>query len=466
MLSYLNQVDWEKDLHLFSFKELHILLDVNSGAVHVLDEVSKDVLKSLASNGGDAQKTLEELAGAYPAQSVLEVLEELESLRQAGALFTRDEPGDPWSDSRQPLLKSLCLHVAHDCNMRCRYCFGGTGEFGGARALMDLEVGKRSLDFLLEHSGRRPSCEVDFFGGEPLINFPVVRELVLYGEEAAGRLGKKINFTITTNGVLLNEEIESFLNEHRISVVLSIDGRPEINDLMRPLAGGQGSYRRIVPRFLRLVRSRADQDYYLRGTYTRYNLDFSADVRHMADLGFTYLSVEPVVASPQEDYALREADLPLLFQEYEKLVDLFLERKNAGRPFQFFHFHLELEQGLCLPKRLTGCGAGFEYLAVTPEGDLYPCHQFVGRKAYRLGDVWQGLTQRELSLTFQRAHIYSKEECRRCWARFYCSGGCHANAEFFHGTIFKPYDLGCQLQKKRLECALYLQVKNLLENKG
>ncbi|HHX50641.1 MAG TPA: thioether cross-link-forming SCIFF peptide maturase, partial [Clostridia bacterium] len=433
MLSYLNQVDWEKDLHLFSLKELHILLDVNSGSVHVLDDVSKEVLNSLARNGGDPQKMLRELAGAYPPQSIIEVLEELESLRQAGTLFTRDEPRDPWGNGQEPYLKSLCLHVAHDCNLRCRYCFGGTGEFGGTRELMGLEVGKRSLNFLLEHSGKRPTCEVDFFGGEPLMNFPVVRELVLYGEEAAGKLGKKFNFTITTNGVLLNKEIEDFLNKHQISAVLSIDGRREINDLMRPLAGGQGSYQRIVPRFESLVRSRDDQNYYLRGTYTHYNLDFSEDVLHLADLGFTSLSVEPVVAFPQADYAFQKEDLPILFQEYERLVDIYLDRKKIGRPFHFFHFHIELEQGPCLPKRLTGCGAGFEYLAVTPAGDLYPCHQFVGRETYRLGDVWQGLTHKELSRTFQEAHIYHKEECRHCWARFYCSGGCHANAEAFNG---------------------------------
>ncbi|NLL18229.1 MAG: thioether cross-link-forming SCIFF peptide maturase, partial [Clostridia bacterium] len=314
-----------------------------------------------------------------------------------------------------------------------------------------------ALDFLLANSGSRPTVEVDFFGGEPLMNMPVVRELVFYGEEAAAKAGKTIEFTLTTNGVLLNDEISSFLKEHKVNLVLSIDGRPQVNDYMRPMAGGQASYERIVPRYRQLVQALKPTDYYIRGTYTRHNLDFAEDVRHLHDLGFTSLSVEPVVAASEEDYAFQPEDLPRISQEYDRLVDLYLERKEAGNCFDFFHFNVDLEQGPCLPKRLTGCGAGFEYLAVTPEGDLYPCHQFVGRTEYKLGDVWQGLVNEAVSQSFRDAHIYNKEACSRCWARFLCSGGCHANADAHNGTLLEPYEMGCRLQQKRLECAIYLE---------
>lgn len=451
--------NWDKDLHFFTYNKLNILMDVNSGAVHLIDDLTKKILENLICLDGDAERVLEHLEAFYPPGEILEVLEEIKHLTDEGFLFTEDQPRDPFSD-RETIIKSLCLHVAHDCNLRCRYCFGGTGDFGGMRKLMPLDVGQKAIDFLLANSEERPTVEVDFFGGEPLMNWEVVKDLVFYGEEAAKRVGKIIEFTLTTNGLLLNPEIDAFLREHKILLVLSIDGRPKTNDLMRPLAGGQGSYQRIVPRFQRLTNLIDDKDYYVRGTFTHHNLDFAEDVKHLHDLGFNSLSVEPVVASEEEDYAIKQGDLLEIFQEYDRLVELYLARQAEGRPFDFFHFNVDLEKGPCLPKRLLGCGAGYEYLAVTPEGDLYPCHQFVGRDSYRLGDVWQGLVEKAKSKEFMEAHIYHKEACRNCWARFLCSGGCHANADANHGNILEPYELGCQLQKKRLECAIYLYCVN------
>lgn len=451
-----NTKNWDKDLHLFTYKDLNILLDVNSGAVHVIDDLTKAVLELLKEFRGDGERVLEAGRDRYPAGEMEEILHELQGLARDGLLFTEDSPTVPWT-AHEKIIKSLCLHVAHDCNLRCRYCFAGTGEYSGPRGLMPLEVGQAALDFLLAHAGARPTVEVDFFGGEPLLNMPVVRELISYGKEAARRAGKTIDFTLTTNGMLLDDDTAAFLREQNVSLVLSIDGRPEVNDRMRPMAGGQGSYHRIVPRYRRLVAQLKPTDYYIRGTYTRFNLDFAEDVRHLHDLGFVSLSIEPVVARPEDDYAFREEDLPQIYAEYDRLVDLYLARAAEGRPFDFFHFNVDLEQGPCLPKRLTGCGAGFEYLAVTPEGDLYPCHQFVGRTGYKLGDVWQGIVEEEVSRRFREAHIYNKEACRACWARFLCSGGCHANAEAHTGSLFEPYETGCRLQKKRLECAIYLE---------
>lgn len=460
-----NTGNWHQDLHLFSYKDLHILMDINSGAIHLVDQITKDVLDNLAKQQGDGQAVLKSLADQYPQQEIQEVMEELVSLEREGLLFTHDQARTPWN-TEEEIIKSLCLHLAHDCNLRCRYCFAGTGEFGGPRELMSLDVGKKALDFLLANSGSRPSVEVDFFGGEPLMNVDVMKELVYYGEEKAAQAGKTIEFTLTTNGMLLEPELEAFLRKHKMLLVLSIDGRPEVNDYMRPMAGGQGSYDRIMANYQRLVRTIKPEDYYIRGTYTRHNLDFSQDVQHLHDQGFVSLSVEPVVASPQEDYAFREEDLPILFQEYDRLVDLYLDRQKEGQPFEFFHFNVDLEQGPCLPKRLIGCGAGFEYLAVTPEGELYPCHQFVGRSEYSLGHVEQGLINEEKMEEFRQAHIYNKKVCRQCWARFLCSGGCHANAHAHNGNILEPYEFGCQLQKKRLECAIYLECLSRLEKEG
>lgn len=448
------------DVHRFHYGDLYIVLDVNSGSVHVVDRITWDVLEALEESSGYWEEACRKLQGRYEPELLAEVKKELEDLAQKGRLFTQDEEEMELPPSG--VIKSLCLHVAHDCNLRCKYCFASSGNFGGERLLMDFSTGKKALDFLLEHSGDRKFCEVDFFGGEPLMNFQVVKELVAYGKEAAARLGKSFKFTLTTNGMLLDGEVEEFLNREGISVVLSVDGRPEVNDRMRPAPSGRGSYDVIIPKYQRFVKSRNNENYYVRGTYTRHNLDFSQDVFHLFDLGFTHLSVEPVVASPEDDFAFRPEDVKAIQQEYERLAQGYLERFYAGQEMDFFHFNVDLDHGPCLPKRLTGCGAGYEYLAVTPQGDLYPCHQFVGRKEFWLGDVERGLVRREISQQFREAHIYNKEECRRCWARFFCSGGCHANAQAFNGTIFKPYGLGCELQKKRLECAIYVQVAKRL----
>lgn len=452
---------WNEDLHRFIFNGTRILLDVNSGSIHLLDYITWNVLDILEQEGGCVEKTLavlDKMGQRVPGE---EVLSELETLFREGLFLAEDEfAGQGFTGD--VILKSLCLHVSHDCNMRCRYCFAGSGHFGGPRSLMPAEVGKMAIDFLLERSGPSRHCEIDFFGGEPLLNFPVVRELVDYGLHQAARRGKSIRFTLTTNGILLNQEVQEFVNAHRMNVVLSLDGRREVHDRARPLAGGQGSYDRILPNLLKFVASRGHQNYYVRGTYTGWNKDFSRDVLHMADLGFKILSVEPVVAPPETEYALKEDDLPELFEQYEQLTRVYLERKRQGNPFQFFHFNLDLQKGPCLPKRLTGCGAGYQYLAVTPEGELYPCHQFVGQKEFLMGNVEQGVTNHRLADAFRESHIYNKE-CRSCWARFYCSGGCHANAVNHNGDLGKPYALGCELQKKRLECAIFIQIQQLQE---
>ncbi|GAW93727.1 thioether cross-link-forming SCIFF peptide maturase [Calderihabitans maritimus] len=451
----LERVNWQADLHYFEFDGIKILLDVPSGSVHIIDRITWDVLKALEREAA-GEKSLPQLLDRYSWAQVREVLNELRCLKEEGLLFTRD----PHLDYRPPDLglKSLCLHVAHDCNLRCRYCFASTGPFGGGRELMPLETGQAALDFLLERSGSRKTCEVDFFGGEPLLNLPVVEKLVAYGRDKAGRMGKEIRFTLTTNGVLLDRKTENFLNRENIQLVMSVDGRPAVNDAMRPFADGRGSYDHVMPNILRVVASRNNENYYVRGTFTRYNLDFTEDIFHLADLGIKNISVEPVVAEPEADFAFQEEDLPRIKREYETLTRGLVERYAAGKPFNFFHFNIDLERGPCLPKRLTGCGAGYEYLAVTPSGEIYPCHQFVGRDQFRLGTVWQGIENRRLQEQFRQAHIYNKDECRRCWARFYCSGGCHANNYAFNRSLFKPYVVACEMQRKRLECAIYLKI--------
>lgn len=485
-------------LHKYIFDGTRIVIDVNSGAVHVLDQISWDILECVeqitrnngcgralgrqdgmagqeAMAGRDAMTgqddgcpaavladpglILERLRGKYPEPELREAAAELLALHEAGQLFSADTALEEIKlPQGNPLVKSLCLHIAHDCNLRCRYCFASTGRFGGQRELMSAEVGRAALDFLLEASGSRKNCEVDFFGGEPLLNFPVVQELVAYGREQASKKGKVFKFTLTTNAVLLDEKVEQWLNEQDIAVVLSLDGRPAVNDQMRPFPDGKGCYGTIVPNIVRFTASRGDRNYYVRGTYTAHNCDFSEDVRHMADLGLTQLSVEPVVAPEDKSYAFTEEHLPGLFAEYDKLTRLYLERRAAGRPFDFFHFNLDLSRGPCIAKRLSGCGAGHEYLAVSPQGDLYPCHQFVGREGFLVGNVFARQLNVPLMKKFRQAHIYNKPKCRECWARFYCSGGCHANAEAANGDILQPQDQGCQLERKRLECAIYIQL--------
>lgn len=451
-------------IHKYSMNGLNIVIDVNSGAVHIVDNVVYDVLDDYES------KSLDELISKYKDKysitSIKEAIEEISQLEEDEQLFTEDiyENFIPQFKNRNPVVKALCLHVAHDCNLKCKYCFAQEGEYRGKRSLMSLEVGKKAIDFLINSSGKRKNLEVDFFGGEPLMNFEVVKEIVYYARQKEKQYNKNFRFTITTNGILLNDEIQKFINENMHNVVLSLDGRKEINDMMRPKAGTQGSYDSIVPKFIKLANSRNQTDYYVRGTYTRNNLDFSNDVLHMADLGFKQISVEPVVADENEDYSLREEDLPLLFEQYEILASEMLKRQKEGRGFNFFHFMIDLSQGPCVVKRLSGCGSGSEYLAVTPEGDLYPCHQFVGIEEFKMGTVDTGITENKMRELFQNCNVYSKEDCKNCWAKFYCSGGCAANAYQFHKDINKPYEIGCKLQQKRIECAIMMKAKEVLES--
>lgn len=451
-------------IHKYSMNGLNIVIDVNSGAVHIVDNVVYDVLDDYES------KSLDELISKYKDKysitSIKEAIEEISQLEEDEQLFTEDIYEDfiPQFKNRNPVVKALCLHVAHDCNLKCKYCFAQEGEYHGKRSLMSARVGKKAIDFLINSSGKRKNLEVDFFGGEPLMNFEVVREIVNYARQKEKQYNKTFRFTITTNGILLNDEVQKFINENMHNVVLSLDGRKEINDMMRPKAGTQGSYDSIVPKFIKLANSRNQTDYYVRGTYTRNNLDFSNDVLHMADLGFKQISVEPVVADENEDYSLREEDLPLLFEQYEILASEMLKRQKEGRGFNFFHFMIDLSQGPCVVKRLSGCGSGSEYLAVTPEGDLYPCHQFVGIEEFKMGTVDTGITENKMRELFQNCNVYSKEDCKNCWAKFYCSGGCAANAYQFHKDINKPYEIGCKLQQKRIECAIMMKAKEVLES--
>lgn len=449
----------KEKIHKFELGGMYLLLDVNSGAVHVIDRLIYDLLDVYDGTNGPA--AVAALAGRYEKNDLVEAVEELAALQARGQLFAPDIDVPPVL-AEKPLVKSLCLHVAHDCNLRCRYCFAGTGDFGHDRGLMTKEVGERAVEFIIENSGKRKHCEMDFFGGEPLMNMPVVRHVVAYVRRREQETGKVFKLTLTTNGVLLNAENRRFLDENNISLVLSLDGRKAVHDHMRPTAAGTGSYDRVLANFRETVKARGGENYFLRGTFTAQNLDFTADVLDMADQGFNLLSVEPVVAKDC-DYAIEEAHLPQIFAEYEKLAAAYLERRAQGNGFFFFHFNMDINHGPCVAKRLSGCGAGHEYFAVAPNGDLYPCHQFVGRDAYLLGNLFDGVVKKDLPQHFRNAHVLNKEKCRGCWARFYCSGGCHANADLFSGTIYEPYEIGCQLQKKRLECALMIQAKLALE---
>lgn len=450
-------------IHQYKNNGYNIVMDVCSGAVHVVDDITYDVIELYEKNRENGVETdlvlLEKELPQYSAEELRETLEEVEALKESGELFAEDEYQQYVIDfkKRKTVVKALCLHIAHDCNLGCRYCFAEEGEYHGRRALMSLEVGKQALDFLVANSGNRRNLEVDFFGGEPTMNFDVVKELVRYGRSLEGPHNKNFRFTLTTNGVLLNDDIMEFANQEMANVVLSIDGRKEVNDYMRPTRNGKGSYDLIVPKFRKFAELRNQTNYYVRGTFTHHNLDFSEDVIHLADLGFKQISVEPVVAPPEEPYAIREEDLPQLLEEYDKLAKEIIKREKEGRGFNFFHFMIDLTQGPCVAKRLSGCGSGTEYLAVTPWGDLYPCHQFVGMDEFKLGDVWQGVQAEEIRDEFKLCNVYAKEKCRNCFARFYCSGGCAANSYNFHGSILDAYDIGCELQKKRIECAIMIK---------
>ena len=443
-------------IHQYKSNGYNIVLDVCSGAVHVVDDIVYDVIPLY--EGHSVDEVIRQLP-QYAAAEIREAWEEITALRDAGELFAEDEYRDFVMDfkKRKTIVKALCLHIAHDCNLACKYCFAGEGEYHGDRSLMSLEVGKAAIDFLIEHSGNRRNLEVDFFGGEPLMNFDVVKEIVAYGRSKEKTYDKNFRFTLTTNGMLLNQDIMEFANREMSNVVLSVDGRPEIHDSMRPTPNGKGSYAYIMPKFKEFAKLRGDRSYYVRGTFTRNNLDFSRDVLHLADEGFTQISVEPVVSLPEEPYSIREEDIPQLCEEYDKLAVEMLRREEEGRGFNFFHFMIDLDQGPCVAKRLSGCGSGTEYLAVTPWGDLYPCHQFVGDEDFLLGNVKDGIVNTAVRDEFKLCNVYAKDKCKECFARFYCSGGCAANAYKFHGNINDAYDIGCELMRKRVECAIMLK---------
>ncbi len=455
-------------IHQFKSEGYNIILDVNSGSVHVVDDLVYDLVKTVEAiyEGGvtdvDTMKAAVNVAGDMTAteEEVDEAVEEIMELAKAGKLFSKDvyEPYIDKFKEGKHYVKALCLHIAHDCNLACKYCFACEGEYHGDRGLMSLEVGRKAIDFLVRESGSHVNLEVDFFGGEPTLNFDVVKGIVEYGRSLEKEHNKKFRFTLTTNGILLNDEIMEFANKEMHNVVLSIDGRKEVNDRMRPGRGGQGSYDIIVPKFIKMAESRNQMNYYVRGTYTHYNMDFSEDVLHLADLGFEQISVEPVVAQPSDDYALKKEDLPFLKDQYDKLAHEMIIRRKNGKPFNFFHFMIDLSGGPCVYKRLTGCGAGCEYMAVTPWGDLYPCHQFVGNEKFLIGNVDEGVTKPEICEKFSACNVYQKPDCRDCFARFYCSGGCAANSYNFHGNIIDSYEVGCELERKRVECAIMLKV--------
>ena len=457
-------------IHQYQNNGYNIVMDVNSGSVHVVEPVVYDAIALLAEEMPELEKpeklsneakerVSRALKERYGAQEIAEALEDVQELIDLEQLFTRDIYKDFVMDfkKRKTVVKALCLHIAHDCNLACRYCFAEEGEYHGRRALMSYEVGKKALDFLIANSGNRRNLEVDFFGGEPLLNWDVVKRLVEYGRSQEEAYNKKFRFTLTTNGVLLNDEVMEFCNREMGNVVLSLDGRKEINDKMRPFRGGQGSYDLIVPKFQKFAESRDQNNYYVRGTFTRENLDFSKDVLHYADLGFKQMSMEPVVADPSEPYAIREEDIPRILEEYDKLAVEYIKRKKEGRGFNFFHFMIDLNAGPCVAKRLAGCGSGTEYLAVTPWGDLYPRHQFVGNEQFLLGNVDTGIVNTQVRDEFKMCNVYAKEKCKDCFARFYCSGGCAANAWNFSNSITGAYEIGCEMQKKRIECAIMIK---------
>lgn len=445
-------------IHQYKSNGYNIVLDVESGAVHVVDDITYDVISLYEENSAD--EIISKLKSSYNEDEIRKCISEVKELVEDGQLFTEDiyEPFvEKFKEKRQTVVKALCLHIAHDCNLACKYCFAEEGEYHGRRALMSFEVGKKALDFLVANSGNRVNLEVDFFGGEPLMNWDVVKQLVAYGRSLEEPNNKKFRFTLTTNGVLLNDEVMEFVNKEMSNVVLSLDGRKEVNDRMRPFRTGKGSYDLIVPKFQKLAESRNQTNYYIRGTFTRNNLDFSEDVKHFADLGFKQMSIEPVVGPEEDPYSIREQDLPQIMEEYDKLALEYIDRYKKGNGFNFFHFMIDLTQGPCVYKRLSGCGSGTEYLAVTPWGDFYPCHQFVGNEDFLMGNVDEGITKPELVKEFGNCNVYSKEKCKNCFAKFYCSGGCAANSYNFHGTINDAYDIGCEMQRKRVECSIMIK---------
>ncbi len=448
-------------IHRFFQNGMHIVLDVNSGIVHVTDEMTYEILGVY--DGTNRDEAHAAFDGKYGAADVSEVLSDIDELIKKEQLFAPMDPNYEIAIEDKPYIKALCLNIAHDCNLRCKYCFAGQGGYGKWRMLMSFDVARRAVDFLIAHSGPRKHCEMDFFGGEPLMNWHVICQTVSYIREQEKKHDKIIKLSLTTNGMLLDEEKVRYLTENHIALILSLDGRREMHDRMRPGVNGEGTYDRILKNLQYCVRHRDGEEYYVRGTYTRYNLDFATDVVDMVDKGFPALSMEPVVGDASESYAIQKEDLPKIFEEYEKLAKIFIAREEEGHPFFYFHFNMDLWRGPCLPKRLRGCGAGHEYLAVVPNGDFYPCHQFVGRDGYVIGNVYEGLKNMKMMREFRENHVFTKPECVECWARFFCSGGCHANNETYAGDIHKPFDITCEIQKKRIECALMIQAYNKIK---
>ena len=445
-------------IHQYKLGGYNIVLDVCSGAVHAVDDVAYDMIAAFES--ADRADVISAIAEKYPnetAEDIAECYDQIAELKAAGELFASDtfEPmAGALKAKTAGVIKALCLHVAHTCNLNCSYCFASQGKYHGERAIMSYEVGKRALDFLVENSGTRHNLEVDFFGGEPLMNFDVVKQLVAYARSIEKEKNKNFRFTLTTNGVLIDDDVIDFANKEMSNVVLSLDGRKEIHDRFRVDYAGNGSWEKIVPKFQRLVNARGKKGYYMRGTFTHANPDFLEDIRTMLDLGFTELSMEPVVTAPNDPSALTEADRRIVMEQYEKLAELMLKRDAEGKPFTFYHYMIDLKGGPCIYKRISGCGSGTEYMAVTPWGDLYPCHQFVGDEKFKLGDIWHGVSNTAIQNEFASCNVYAREECRDCWARLYCSGGCAANAYHATGSVRGVYKEGCELFKKRMECAI------------
>ncbi|MBQ8624428.1 MAG: thioether cross-link-forming SCIFF peptide maturase [Oscillospiraceae bacterium] len=457
-------------VHCYKLGGLNIVLDICSGSVHVVDEVAYDIIEMFEDLGRDEiiARILEKYADREDVtkEEVLECIDQINELKEAGKLFTPDTfapMADALKQKTAGVVKALCLHVAHTCNLNCAYCFASQGKYSGDRALMSLEVGMRALDFLIENSGIRRNLEVDFFGGEPLMNFDVVKELVKYARMREKEAGKNFRFTLTTNGMLVDDDVIDFANRECSNVVLSLDGRKEVHDRYRVDYAGNGSWEKIVPKFQRFVEAREGKNYYMRGTFTHANPDFLNDIKEMLSLGFNELSMEPVVCAPDDPSALTNEDLPIVMEQYEKLAELMLERHKSGNPFTFYHYMIDLKGGPCIYKRVSGCGSGTEYMAVTPWGDLYPCHQFVGDEKFKLGNVWTGVDNTEIQNQFLACNVYARPECNDCWAKLYCSGGCAANAYHATGEITGIYKYGCELFKKRMECAIMLEAAKALE---
>lgn len=454
--------DFAAHIHTYKMRDLNICLDVNSGAIHLLDRIGLQLVEALAEHRGDEQAACLSCSREYSEAEVLEALDEIRQAVLEEALFSN--PQELQFDYSSLGVKALCLNVAHLCNMKCRYCFASQGDFGQGKALMSFDIGRQAIDYLLEQSGPVQRLEVDFFGGEPLLNIKVVKQLVEYGERAAEERGKQIHFTLTTNGLLLDDDINRFILDKQLSVVLSMDGRPETHDFNRPLRDGSGSYDLLLPRFKALV-GMDPLSYYIRGTFTKHNLNFASDYRHLADLGFDSISLEPAVGTGK-DFAIQESDLPEVLAEYERLADLILEYHRVGREVSFFHFNLDLQKGPCLAKRMTGCGAGVEYLAVTPEGDLYPCHQLVGEEKFYMGNIAGAPIDQEIRRRLAASHMVNKPSCMRCWARNFCGGGCHANNYLSQGDLLQPNPVTCAMHRKRVEAGIYLELRKANSSVG